>query len=578
MTRKRLAVVVLIAYVLLSLAWLHSGWRDPTVRQIGRGDPQMFAWFFGWFPWAIGHGHNPIITHYLMAPKGANMLASTSVPLAAVALWPVTAAFGPIVSYNLLATMVAPLAGWSAFLVCRRFTPSVLGCAAAGLLYGFSPYMQAKSLSHMNLAIAVFPVFALAMLYELLVRQRRSPYRVGALLGAGTAAQLLLSSELLAMTVIMSGVFAAVLILFGRTTWRAHTPHALRGLAAAAVVSLVLGGAFAAIEIFGPRHVSGLIQPRDTFVSDLVGVFLPSKFQAVSTPGIAAHVRHFSGDNGEFSTYLGVPLLAVLAIAYWRGRRKRVVQIAATMFVAAFVLSLGSTLHFDGGKLPVPLPWAALAHVPLVENILPSRFILFAFLAAAVMLAVLIEDLSRPTTRRTRLLALGALSVTAISFWPVLHPPVSRVTAPPFFVTDAVRQIPEGATAVVTPTHASSIVPMEWQLKADFRFRIRQGAVFTPEGWGTPNTTLFVVINVIEGELPRSILAIPDACRDAPMTFSNGCLALARADLRTNGVSAIIVGPTRHASDLRGFFTQLVGASPTRTGGVDLWLFDPTRI
>jgi hypothetical protein len=570
------AVVVLVVFTVLAVVWLHSAWREPAVRQIGiQGDPQVFAWFFGWFPWAISHGHNPIITYHLMAPGGANLLASTSVPLASVALWPVTAAFGPVVSYNTLATMVAPLTGWSAFLVCRRFTASIVASAAAGLLYGFSPYMQAKTLSHMNLAIAVFPVFVLAMLHEVLIVQRRSPYRMGVLLGAGTAAELLLSSDLLAMTAIMSGVFAAVLILFGRTTWRARAPNALRGLATAAAVSLVLGGAFAAIQIFGPRHVSGLVQPRDTFVSDLVGIFLPSKFQAVSTHDIAAHARHLSGDNGEFSTYLGVPLLVVLAVAYWRGRRRRVMQIAGTMFLVAFILSLGGVLHVDGHKLPVPLPWAAVSHVPFIENILPSRFILFAYLAAAVMLALFIEDVSRSAARPTRLLAVGALAVTAVSLWPELHPPSTRVTAPPFFTTAAIRQIPEGAVVAVAPTHASSIVPMVWQLKADFRFLMPEGAAFTPDGWGFPNTPLFIVINVIEGDLPRTIFAIPEACRDVPISFSDECLALTRADLRGAGVRAIVLGPATHAPDLRRFFTNLVGASPKRTSGVDLWLVEP---
>jgi hypothetical protein len=500
------------------------------------------------------------------------------VPLAAVTLWPVTAAFGSVAAYNVAATLVAPLAGWSAFLVVRRFTPSVMACAVAGMTYGFSPYMQAKSLTHMNLAIVVFPPFALAMLYELLIAQRRSPYRVGALLGAGAAAQLLLSSELLAMTVIMCAVFAVVLIAFGRDTWRARVPHALRGLAAAAVASVVLGGVFAIIEIFGRRHVSGLIQPRDTFVTDLVGIFLPSKFQAVSTHGIAQHAKQMSGDSGEFSTYLGVPFVVLIAVVFWLGRRRRAMQVAATMFVAALVLSFGAWLHVDGNQLPVPLPWIALSHAPLLENILPSRYILFAWLAAAVMLALFVDDVVRSRRRRTRLLATGALAITAASLWPVLHPPSTRVVAPRFFVTSDVHQIPEGATAILAPTHASSIVPMVWQLKANFRFLIPQGTVFTPDGWGNPNETLFTVMNLTERDLPRSLFFIPDVCRDVPTSFSEGCLALARADLRSRNVRAIVLGRAKHEADLRRFFTQLVGAPPTRTSGVDLWRFDPPAI
>ena len=164
----------------------------------------------------------------------------------------------------------------------------------------------------------------------------------------------------------------------------------------------------------------------------------------------------------------------------------------------------------------------------MLENVLPSRFILFAWLAAAVMLALFIEDVSRARRRATRLVAVGALAVTTASLWPLLHPPSTRVTAPRFFVTSDVRRIPEGATAIVAPTRASSIVPMVWQLKADFRFLMPQGPVFTPDGWGNANVPLFTVINVVERDLPRSLFPIPDVCREIPASFSNGCLALAR--------------------------------------------------
>src|SRR3954465_8596027 len=113
MRSARAAAVVLLAYTVLAFLWLHSAWGQPTVRQIGlAGDPQVFAWFFGWWPWAIGTGPNPILTHPLMAPGGAHLLASSSVPLAAVALSPVTAAFGSVASYNVAAPMVAPAACW----------------------------------------------------------------------------------------------------------------------------------------------------------------------------------------------------------------------------------------------------------------------------------------------------------------------------------------------------------------------------------------------------------------------------------------------------------------------------------
>jgi hypothetical protein len=147
---------------------------------------------------AIGHGLNPLFTGFLMAPEGANLLVNPSILLTSVVLSPVTVLFGPVVSYNLLSTASLALSAWAAYLACRRITGSGAGAIVCGLLYGFGPYMQAHSVAHPNLALAVFPPFALTMIHEIAVSQRRPPGRVGALLGAGCVAQLLTGQELLA--------------------------------------------------------------------------------------------------------------------------------------------------------------------------------------------------------------------------------------------------------------------------------------------------------------------------------------------------------------------------------------------
>src|SRR5690349_23526113 len=43
---------------------------------------------------------NPLFADVLQAPGGVNLLWNTAVVAPAAILWPVTAAFGPIVSYN----------------------------------------------------------------------------------------------------------------------------------------------------------------------------------------------------------------------------------------------------------------------------------------------------------------------------------------------------------------------------------------------------------------------------------------------------------------------------------------------
>ena len=79
-------------------------------------------WSLAWWPHALAHGANPFFTHVIWAPGGDNVAAAATIPAAALALWPVTALFGPLVSYNALVILSPPLSGLTAYLLCRRLT------------------------------------------------------------------------------------------------------------------------------------------------------------------------------------------------------------------------------------------------------------------------------------------------------------------------------------------------------------------------------------------------------------------------------------------------------------------------
>ena len=65
----------------------------------------------------------------------------------ALALWPVTTAFGPVVSYNVLMSAALALSAWLGFLAARRFIDQPFACVLAGALYGFGPGMLAQTMS-----------------------------------------------------------------------------------------------------------------------------------------------------------------------------------------------------------------------------------------------------------------------------------------------------------------------------------------------------------------------------------------------------------------------------------------------
>ena len=139
----RQAAAAFVSYLTLSLLIFGRGLlANPAAAYLGRGpDALLNIWFVAWWPHAISHHLNPFLTTAIWAPSGVNIAWTTNFPLASCLLYPVTRLYGPIVSCNVAHLVGLPLAGWSAFVLCRyvvrRFWPAWVG----GCLFAFSPYM-----------------------------------------------------------------------------------------------------------------------------------------------------------------------------------------------------------------------------------------------------------------------------------------------------------------------------------------------------------------------------------------------------------------------------------------------------
>jgi hypothetical protein len=224
----------------------------------------------------------------------------------------------------------------------------------------------------------------------------------------------------------MSALLLVILAVTNRDRVRAHLPHLLRGLAAAAMVGGVLGAPLVAFALFGPRHVTGLLQPRNTFVADLAGFVIPTRLELLSTSPMHDLTDTFTGIGDAKSVYLGLPLLLIVGFAAWRLRRRTTARVASIMVAASVVLSLGPTLHVIGHDTRLPLPWVAFSRVPLIENALPSRLALFTALAAGILLALLVQDLAKQPLR-ARLAGLTAGVIVFLAIFPTVPAPTASL-------------------------------------------------------------------------------------------------------------------------------------------------------
>jgi len=572
---RRVLAAALPPLLFLGLAVLlfHNAWAAPASRTVGvRGDADATIWYHAWARWAVAHGVSPVLSDHLNYPAGINLAWQTSQPLTGWASWPIAAGAGPYAAYDVVATVALALSAWCCYVAIRRWVPSRLAAFCGALLYGFSPYMAAHSLGHLNLTNALVPPLMLLALDEVLVRQRRSPWRAGAVLGLLAVLQLFVAEELLATEALMALFGVAVLALLHRDAGalRRRAGHVLRALAAAAVVLLVCGGWLLVVQFTGPHHLGGTFQHPGGFSNDLLQFAVPTSIQQVFPPPADRLVPHFTGNLSEQTGYLGLPLLLILAHTVWRFRAVRWVQVVALLLVVAAVLSMGPTLHVRGVSTHIPLPWVVFEHTPVLSNVIPSRVMLYGYLMAALLLALFVAHLRQ--MRGVRVAVGGLVLVAAaVLLLPRLDYPASAHDDPPFFLSGGdVSRIPEGAAVLVAPyvARGDDVDPEAWQVRSDMRFRMPEGYFLQPD----PAHSGTHLIGPELRPLASAMIAIFDG--SAPPALDGATRARLQDDLRAWRVQAVLVGPMPNRDAMTAFLTDLLGAPPVLDQGVAAWGLD----
>ena len=571
-SRRLLAMLPGLGSLLLCLALaamvFADNWGSPTSTSIGRGvgDGALLTWFLQWTPHALQHGLNPLFTAHMNVPDGVNVMWNTSLLLPGLLLAPVTLTFGPVLTFNLLFALGPGLSAWCAAMVFRRYVRSRLAALLGGLVYGFSPYMLAQSRGHLHLTLVFLVPLLLAVLDEILVRQRWRPPVAGAALGLLAAAQLFTGEEVLVFTAILGLAMVVVLAMLFPRRVRGRLGHALLALAVAALVFTALAAWPLWFQLTGPQHVSGDLHPSEEPATDLYGLVVPNRVQAVAPDAALRVSARFPGNVAETNGYLGIPLVLILAVTAVRWWRTPVVRVATVLFLVSLVLAMGTRLVVGGHRTDLPLPWAAIESLPLLGSALPNRFMLLADLFAGLLLALFV-DRARAWSTAPRL---GALVLTGAAFLALLpRGPLGGVPVevPEFFTGPQVERVPAGSVALLAPVPAPGYAaPMFWQAMAGLRFRIPGGYFVGPNPAGKPR------YGANPTPLTRRMARIR-AGFPAPK-LDPGQRAELVGDLVRWRVGTVVVGPMERPgtqATMVQFLTDLLGRRPSSTGGVWVW-------
>lgn len=574
---RRSGLVAPALYLALAFAMFASAWRDPTYLSVGTaGDPELYMWMLSWVPYSVTHGLNPFFTDFLLYPHGGNLLWSLIPIVPGFLLTPVLALFGPVAGYNLTMTLALALSAWCAYLVIARLVEDRVAAFVGGLIFGFSPYMLAHALGHPNLVICLAPPLVLWILAELLVWRRRPAWQPGLALGLVAGLQLLTTPEILFTTAFI-GALGAIVIAALR--WRDVAPramHVIAGFAVATVVFAVIAAYPLYFLYFGPQQVHGVVRQQDFFVTDLMNFVVPTDVQLIAPHDLIAAAGPWTGGDAEWNGYVGVPLVALLAFIAVRWRSSIVVMWSALVGAITAVLSLGPHLHLAGRiHFHIPLPWLALQRLPLFDNVLPARLMLFFYLVAGIAVAVFIRDVRRSPVRWRRAAGWLWVGASIAALLPAVPWTVTPNPVPAFFTGPEAQRIPAGSVALVAPFSTapgfqlgpgqdSATYPMLWQLASGMRFKMPEGALDVQDVDGRPSG----------GRPPRSmtqtVLIAIDQGGPAP-SLSAADRASLLGELRSWDIGTVIVGPMYNQPEMLKFFDDLFDRPGQADAGVYVW-------
>jgi len=444
----------------------------PGLPRVGQAvpDPNFYIWSWRWWPYAIGHGLNPLYSRQIGAPAGFDLAWTTPVPAVAVLLSPVTLAFGSIVSFNLSVVLSAPVSGWVAFLAARRLTGRFWASLMAGAVYGFSWYEVGETRAgHPNLYVIM--LLPLMLYLALLWRDGKlGPRSFVSLLAVAMAAEFYVFNETFAeMTVLW-----AAALLIGFAVARPEDRPAVARLAGLAGLAYA-----AAIVLLSPYLVYQLRHSPGQF----------TKVQAAFSLNLDELVTPRSG-------ILLLVIVLALAVFTWASRLTRLLVV---LFVLIVVLAVGPYPTI-GSRQFGSVPWARLWYLPFVRSAQPLRLIIFGSLVLAIIVAVW---LAVPVKNRLLLAArwiLGLATVAAIVAYvptasagnviPAGTPAARPTYALPAFVTSGLYRdyLRPGEIVVVVSDRGNA--GLLFSAETNFYMRIAGGfinrSLSTPTGLPAP--------------------------------------------------------------------------------------------
>jgi hypothetical protein len=600
---RRIGPPLLCVIVYTVLGGLIYGAHPPatstTLPPCACGDISSQIWFLAWPAYALSHGLNPFYSSWVAYPHGVNLMNNTAYPLLGIAFAPFTLTFGALSTFSLLMRLAFALSGISMCFVLRRWTTWWPAAFIGGLLYEFCPFMVGQAQSHLFLIFVPLPPIMMALLDELVIR-RRHLIRNGVLLGVVVAAQIMISPEILVISLLATAGAFAVLVIRHPVAARERLGDLVRGFAATGATALVIAAYPIWMYFAGPYHVSGPPHPvseLDQYHSYPASLIYPTSLQHFGLGSWLAKGEALVQHNGvEHTTYVGVTMLVLLAFIVIRCRRVGLVQLFSLVAFGGWVVTLGR------GKGNVRLPFDLIVKIPIINGALDLRYSFIMYLGIAVVLAVGLDRMwvegifanlgraqgtraprkrqataspprfPRLNTGRT----VACLAIAALALAPLLPalPYPSTPSGVPALFTAANSPLKSGSVVLSYPLpisyEGSNDQALLWQSAARMRFKLIafRGAVAGPTG--KPIQAAALLLAPVQAEQVL-LWGLYDKPRPPPPNDAATARAI-QIFLKTYDVGAVTVVPYgSRTTAVIAYYQAALGIPPVGFEGAYVW-------
>jgi hypothetical protein len=532
-------------------------------------------------------------------PVGINLAANNSMTALSLSFAPLTRAVGAVATWNILLRLAIITSALAAQAVCGRFVRWAPAAFVGGIIYAFSGYMTFWAVGYLFFIFVPLPPIVFLGLHSIFVRGVKRPFLAGAWVGVALGLEYLISPEVAAVTGIMAA--AAIAVVIGgwrdrlRCRWK-DTRSACLGIAVALFVLTAYPIGFAR---WGTANLHGFTVVNSG-PADVLGILSPGPRLLIHPgPQVWTSFGHYFYSA---PLYLGIPaVVGTIAVTIWL-RRRPVVLASGILALLSGLLSLGSNLVIDNKSTGIPLPFALIAHLPVLSYIVPARFALMTAFFVAIILSSGIDTVHslivghqtcKPTVaRRTTGVILPAIIAIAILL--PLFPSASMPDAPPpiskFFTSTAIHQIPLGATVLIypypnaagivastTPTGSSTEALLD-QVASDLQFQVTGGY-----GWMPPRRA-----SGLPDPTPLSPLAIERFFTSAyfgkpvPEVTTQAARAELQRNLRTfltrYGVSSVVIDHVGVGWTMVGRQVTALLGKPDLSEPSDVWFDVQSRL